>query len=38
MGAIPNKFPGFQDVEDDEIRARFDAAWNATSRRRTAST
>jgi formate dehydrogenase major subunit len=28
MGAIPNKFPGFQDVEDDEIRARFDAAWN----------
>src|SRR5262249_12921679 len=30
MGAIPNKFPGFQDVEDDEIRARFDAAWNAT--------
>ncbi len=30
MGAIPNKFPGFQDVEDDEIRARFDAAWNAS--------
>jgi formate dehydrogenase major subunit len=30
MGAIPNKFPGFQDVEDDEIRARFDAAWNTS--------
>jgi len=30
MGAIPNKFPGFQDIEDDEIRARFDAAWGAT--------
>ncbi len=30
MGAIPNKFPGFQEVEDDEIRARFDAAWGAT--------
>jgi formate dehydrogenase major subunit len=28
MGAIPNKLPGFQDVEDDhEARARFDAAW-----------
>jgi formate dehydrogenase major subunit len=30
MGAIPNKFPGFQDVEDNEIRARFDDAWGAT--------
>ncbi len=30
MGALPNKFPGFQDVEDDAIRARFDARWGAT--------
>jgi len=28
MGAIPNKLPGFQDVESDaEARARFEAAW-----------
>src|SRR5581483_10600582 len=27
MGAIPNKFPGFQDVEDPVARARFEAAW-----------
>ncbi|MEA2558011.1 MAG: hypothetical protein QOG88_1549 [Actinomycetota bacterium] len=28
MGAIPNKFPGFQDIETDhEARARFEAAW-----------
>ena len=28
MGAIPNKLPGFQDiVDDDEARARFDAAY-----------
>jgi predicted molibdopterin-dependent oxidoreductase YjgC len=28
MGAIPNKLPGFQDVEKDhEARARFEAAW-----------
>jgi predicted molibdopterin-dependent oxidoreductase YjgC len=28
MGAIPNKFPGFQDVErDPEARARFEAAY-----------
>jgi formate dehydrogenase major subunit len=27
-GAIPNKLPGFQDIEDDlEARARFEAAW-----------
>ena len=31
MGAIPNKLPGFQDVEDDELRARFDSAWQATT-------
>jgi predicted molibdopterin-dependent oxidoreductase YjgC len=30
MGAIPNKLPGFQDVEkDDQARARFEAAWGA---------
>ena len=27
MGALPNKFPGFQDVENEEIRARYEAAW-----------
>ena len=27
MGAIPNKLPGFQEILDDEIRAKFDAAW-----------
>ena len=28
MGAIPNKLPGFQDLENDaEARARFEAAW-----------
>ena len=28
MGAIPNKLPGFQDIErDDAARARFEAAW-----------
>jgi predicted molibdopterin-dependent oxidoreductase YjgC len=30
MGAIPNKFVGFQDVLDPEIRSRFDRAWNVT--------
>ena len=30
MGAIPNKLPGFQDLERDvEARARFEAAWGA---------
>jgi predicted molibdopterin-dependent oxidoreductase YjgC len=30
MGAIPNKLPGFQDLErDDEARARFEAAWGS---------
>ncbi len=29
MGAIPNKLPGFQDVEtDDEAVARFETAWS----------
>ena len=27
MGAIPNKFPGFQDVEDAAVRAQFEQAW-----------
>jgi formate dehydrogenase major subunit len=29
MGAIPNKLPGFQDVEDAAIRAKFERAWGA---------
>jgi len=29
MGALPNKLPGFQDVEDETIRARFEAVWGA---------
>src|SRR5262249_16086516 len=27
MGAIPDRFPGFQHVENDEIRARFEKAY-----------
>jgi predicted molibdopterin-dependent oxidoreductase YjgC len=27
MGAIPNKLPGFQEIEDDELRGRFEQAW-----------
>src|SRR5688500_1201557 len=27
MGALPHKLVGFQDVENDAIRARFDAKW-----------
>jgi len=31
MGAIPNKLPGFQDVESDhDARARYEEAWNTT--------
>src|SRR4051812_29869314 len=30
MGALPNKLTGFQDVEDDAIRAKFEKAWGAT--------
>jgi formate dehydrogenase major subunit len=31
MGAIPNKLPGFQDIErDGEARARFEQAWGVT--------
>ena len=29
MGAIPNKLPGFQDMLDDDARAKFDAAWGS---------
>jgi formate dehydrogenase major subunit len=30
MGAIPNKLPGFQDIQTDtEARTRFEAAWGA---------
>ncbi len=29
MGALPNKLPGFQDVEDDVARAKFESAWGA---------
>jgi formate dehydrogenase major subunit len=30
MGALPNKLPGFQDVEDPTARAKFDARWGVT--------
>jgi formate dehydrogenase major subunit len=30
MGAIPNKFAGFQEIEDAAVRARFEAAWGVT--------
>jgi formate dehydrogenase major subunit len=29
MGAIPNRLPGFQDLEDPAMRAPFERAWNA---------
>jgi predicted molibdopterin-dependent oxidoreductase YjgC len=29
MGALPNKLPGFADVENDTDRARFEAVWGA---------
>jgi len=29
MGAIPNRLPGFQDLEDPEIRRPFEKAWGA---------
>ena len=33
MGAIPNKLPGFQDIErDHEARGRFEQAWGTTIR------
>ncbi len=30
MGAIPNKLPGFQDVEDSALRGKFEQAWGVT--------
>ncbi len=27
LGALPNKYPGYQDVEAPDIRKRFEAAW-----------
>ena len=30
MGALPDRLPGFQHVENDELRPKFDAAWGAT--------
>ena len=30
MGALPDRLPGFQHVENDELRAPFDKAWNVT--------
>jgi formate dehydrogenase major subunit len=30
MGALPHKLTGFQDVDDDAVRARFEARWGAT--------
>ena len=30
MGAIPNRLPGFQDILDDAVRAKFEAMWGAT--------
>jgi predicted molibdopterin-dependent oxidoreductase YjgC len=29
MGALPDRLPGFQHVENDELRARFERAWGA---------
>jgi predicted molibdopterin-dependent oxidoreductase YjgC len=28
MGALPDRLPGFQHVENDELRAKFDKAWS----------
>jgi len=30
MGALPDRLPGFQHVENDELRARFDEHWGVT--------
>ena len=27
-GGLPNVFPGYQSISDDDIRAKFEAAWN----------
>ena len=29
MGALPDRLPGFQHVENDELRAKFERVWNA---------
>jgi predicted molibdopterin-dependent oxidoreductase YjgC len=29
MGAIPNRLPGFQALDDDDIRTRFESTWHA---------
>ena len=30
FGAMPNFFPGYQKVEDPEIRAKFEKAWGVS--------
>ena len=30
MGALPNRLPGFQHVENGDLRAKFDAKWGVT--------
>ena len=30
MGALPDRLPGFQHVENDEVRAKFETAWGVT--------
>ncbi len=30
MGALPDRLPGFQHVENDEVRSKFDRAWGVT--------
>jgi predicted molibdopterin-dependent oxidoreductase YjgC len=30
MGALPDRLPGFQHVENDELRSKFDRAWGVT--------
>ncbi len=30
MGALPDRLPGFQHVENDELRTKFDQAWGVT--------
>src|SRR5262249_35590471 len=30
MGAIPPRLPGFQDITNDTVRAKFDRAWDCT--------
>ena len=30
MGALPDRLPGFQHVENDRLRAKFDEAWGVT--------